>query len=310
MQVFSFYRFVTLQDPAAVVSAVRVEAARDGLLGTVLVAAEGINGTLAGRETAIARFRDWLAATEPFRGIDGRYTRALRAPFARLNVRQRAEIVTLGVPGLDPQRRTGQHVGPDEWHVLLDDPDTVVIDTRNDYEIDVGRFPGAVDPQIGSFREFPAFAAQHGDRLRDKPVAMYCTGGIRCEKASALLLQSGYSTVYQLDGGILGYLERVSPDENRWDGECFVFDSRVAVDANLVPGNYRQCHACRRPLSPGDLASEHYRSGVSCPHCIETVSGERLSALEERRRQRELEAARRVRDGGEQTGEMSRQTGA
>jgi UPF0176 protein len=205
-----------------------------------------------------------------------------------MRVRVKSEIVTLGRPDIRPHRGTGKHVSPAEWNALLARPDTLLVDTRNHYEVEVGTFPGSVDPQTDSFREFPAFAAQITAADRSRPVAMFCTGGIRCEKASALMRELGFDDVYQLQGGILNYLESVNATENLWQGECFVFDTRVAVDRDLAEGGYVQCHACRRPLSSEDIASAHYREGVSCPKCIAELDADRVGRLEERRRQLEL----------------------
>jgi UPF0176 protein len=202
-----------------------------------------------------------------------------------MRVRVKNEIVTLGRPDILPQRNTGRHVAPRDWNRLIDDDATLLIDTRNHYEVEVGSFPRALDPGTDSFREFPAFAETLSDEDRSRPVAMYCTGGIRCEKAAALLLGLGFREVYQLEGGILNYLEQIEPSDNRWTGECFVFDSRVAVDRDLAEGGYVQCHSCRRPLSSDDLASPDYREGVSCPRCIHELEADRAARLEERRRQ-------------------------
>ncbi len=289
LNVVSFYRFVDLPEPAELQEALQVRCAEQQLLGTVLLAAEGFNGTLAGEGAGIRLVLDWLHTELGLSSaIDARWTEAAGAPFRRLRIKVKDEIVTLGRPDIRPQRHTGQHVSPMEWNALLDDPDTLVIDTRNHYEIEVGSFPGALDPGTDSFRQFPAFAEQLDEARRDRPVAMFCTGGIRCEKASALMQELGYSQVYQLQGGILNYLTQIESDDNRWTGECFVFDSRVAVDRDLAEGGYEQCHACRRPLSQEDLDSAHYREGVSCPQCIGELDSERAARLEERRRQVQL----------------------
>ncbi|MDH4107712.1 MAG: rhodanese-related sulfurtransferase [Gammaproteobacteria bacterium] len=284
--VASFYRFVDLDDPGSLRDRLQALCEEHELLGTVLVAAEGINGSLTGARQDIGAVLDWLGSAlgldEP---IDARWTPASGPPFRRLRVRVKAEIVTLGRPDLRPQRRTGRHVSPEEWNALLDRPDTLVIDTRNHYEIEVGTFPNALDPGTASFRDFPGFAARLAAEDRNRPLAMFCTGGIRCEKATALMLELGFTEVNQLQGGILNYLDAMAGRDNRWNGECFVFDTRVAVDRDLEEGGYVQCHACRRPLSAGDLASPDYREGVSCPHCVSGLEDERARRLEERRRQ-------------------------
>lgn len=291
--VVSFYRFAPLADYRALREPLLQAGRERALLGTVLLAPEGINATLAGARSDLVSLLEWLGRRPGLEGLAGRWSLAAGAPFRRLRVRLRAEIVSLGRPDLDVPGLTGERVAPEEWNRLIADPDTLVVDTRNRYEIDVGRFPGAVDPGTASFREFPAFVDRRLADERDRPIAMYCTGGIRCEKATAMLRGMGYTRVYQLEGGILGYLEQMADTpENRWEGECFVFDSRVAVDRELAPGHYVQCHACRRPLSEADLASPHYREGVSCPNCHGDIRPERARRLAERSRQVALAEAR------------------
>lgn len=284
--VVSFYRFVDIADPDRVRAGLQKFCDGLALLGTVLLAKEGFNGTLAGTPASVQRVFDWLQnELQLERTIDGRWTEAAEAPFRRMRVRLKNEIVTLGRPDIQPQKHTGQHVLPAEWNRLIADPETLLIDARNHYEIEVGTFPGAVDPQTDSFSQFSKFAVELAAGDRDRPVAMFCTGGIRCEKASALMQELGFSKVYQLQGGILNYLETVAPEDNRWQGECFVFDKRVAVDRDLAEGGYVQCHSCRRPLSSEDLESPDYRDGVSCPKCINELEEDRAARLEERRRQ-------------------------
>jgi len=200
--------------------------------------------------------------------------------------------VRLDQPGVAPDRRTGEHVDPARWNALLDDPAVLVLATRNGYEIEIGSFPGAVDPGTRSFRELPGYVKTHIDPAEHPRIAMFCTGGIRCEKASAWLLDQGFAAVYQLDGGILSYLEQVVPEQNRWQGECFVFDQRVSVDSELDEGSFEQCFACRRPLSAADLAAPDYQPGVSCPHCIDEHTPAQRAGFAERRRQEALAAAR------------------
>jgi len=285
----SFYRFLDLEDPKVLGAALQALCEEKGLLGTILVADEGINGTLAGSRDAVEAVFAWLSdALKLEQAIEARWTDAVEAPFRRMRVRIKKEIVTLGRPDIKPHESTGKHVCTDEWNVLIDNPDTLVIDTRNHYEVEVGTFPHAIDPGTDSFRQFPTFAERLARTDNNRPLAMFCTGGIRCEKATALMLELGFRDVHQLQGGILNYLEQVSGKDNRWDGECFVFDSRVAVDRDLAEGGYVQCHACRRPLSSEDLKSPDYREGVSCPRCIGDLDDERAERLEERRRQVEL----------------------
>ena len=268
MKVVSFYRFLDIEDTAAFSSALQSLCDEQGLLGTVLVASEGFNGTLAGEQLAIETVFRWIGRTLGLAvAVDARWTEASEAPFQRMRVRRKNEIVTLGRPDIRPHEKTGIHVQPQHWNALLSDPNVLLVDTRNHYEIELGSFPGAIDPQTDSFRQFANFAARLAATSLDKPLAMFCTGGIRCEKASALMLELGFDEVYHLQGGILNYLSSVPDAERRWQGECFVFDKRVAVDSDLGEGSYVQCHACRRPLSSEDIASPDYVEGVACPNC-------------------------------------------
>jgi len=293
MNVVSFYRFLDIEDPKTNRDDLQALCDQHALLGTVLVATEGLNGTIAGGKEAILAVLSWLQdrfkIAEP---LDVRWTDANEAPFRRMRVRVKKEIVTLGRPDILPHKNTGTHVPPGKWNELIQDPDVLVIDTRNHYEYDVGTFPGAIDPGNDSFRQFPKFAKTLAKKSTHRPLAMFCTGGIRCEKATALMLELGFEEVYQLQGGILNYLEITPNEENLWDGECFVFDTRVAVDRDLAEGGYVQCHACRRPLSTEDLASPNYHEGVSCPQCVDEIDADRHARLEERRKQVLLAAER------------------
>ncbi len=286
MKVVSFYRFLDLREPRQCRDALQALCEEHGLLGTVLVAPEGFNGTVAGQQASIeavfAWMKEYLSLDET---IDGRWTESDAAPFRRMRVRLKREIVTLGRPDILPHKNPGTHLPPQEWNELIADPNVLVIDTRNHYEVEVGTFPRAIDPGTDSFRQFPHFAYELAESSKDRPLAMFCTGGIRCEKATALMLELGFEEVYHLQGGILNYLTEIPEDKNRWDGECFVFDTRVAVDRDLAEGGYVQCHACRRPLSTEELKSPDYREGVSCPRCINDLDSERAERLEERRKQ-------------------------
>jgi UPF0176 protein len=228
--------------------------------------------------------------------IDVKESRAATMPFHRMKVRIKREIVTMGEPRIDPLVEVGHYVAPADWNALIDDPGTIVIDTRNDYEVAVGSFSGAVDPKTRSFRDFPAWFRQNRERLlagdKSPRVAMYCTGGIRCEKATAFLRSEGLEEVYHLKGGILAYLETVPQEQSRWNGECFVFDGRVAIGHGLAPGSHELCHACRNPVSSEDRASPLYVAGVSCPHCRSERTDEQRERYRERRRQVELAEAR------------------
>ena len=286
MKVASFYRFLDLDDPNAFRDELQVLCERHGLLGTILVANEGINGSISGNEADVRTIFAWIEDRLGVeQRIEARWNDVAEAPFRRMRVRLKKEIVTLGRPDIRPHRQTGTYLSATEWNRLIEDPDVLVIDTRNHYEFEVGTFPRAIDPKTDSFREFPEFAKELAETSRDKPLAMFCTGGIRCEKATALMLELGFEQVYHLQGGILKYLEETPDEQNLWDGECFVFDARVAVDRDLAEGGYVQCHACRRPLSNEDLASPDYREGVSCPNCINELSDDRAARLEERHKQ-------------------------
>jgi UPF0176 protein len=291
--VMAFYQFAPLSELDRLRAALAAKAESLDIKGTVLIAEEGVNGTLAGAESDLKAFADQLKQVQGLEKMPFKFSSAQpgNRVFYRLKVRIKAEIVALGQPGVNPAMKTGTHVDPETFNELLDDPDVVVIDTRNRYEIAIGTFPGAVDPATRSFKQFPDFVAGL-DPLEQPRVAMFCTGGIRCEKASAYLLDRGFDEVYQLDGGILKYLETVTPERNRWQGECFVFDQRVSVDADLSEGSYVQCFACRSALDEVDLASKDYQVGVSCPNCIGEQEASRRASFQERQRQVELARSR------------------
>jgi UPF0176 protein len=293
MKVVSLYRFLDLKDPESFKDQLNAICVEQGLLGTMLVATEGFNGTLAGGEAAVRTVMNWIREQLDIKEeLDARWTDADEAPFRRMRVKVKKEIVTLGRPDILPHKGTGEHVDAKRWNELISNPDVVVIDTRNHYEFEVGTFPGALDPGNDSFREFPEFAKKLAEQSTDRPLAMFCTGGIRCEKATALMLELGFNDVYHLQGGILNYLAQVDETDNKWEGECFVFDSRVAVDRDLAEGGYVQCHACRMPLSTTELQSPDYREGISCPLCIWDTDEDRRRRLEERQKQILLAAER------------------
>ena len=300
MRVASFYRFVRLNDLHDLQCRIAGLAQSLQLKGTVLLAEEGINATLCGDGARLKAFVGALQEDERFDGLPVKYSAAAGDDpvFYRLKVRVKPEIVTFGQPGIDAGAYRGKPVDARRWNELLDDDGVAVVDARNSYEIGIGAFPGAIDPGIANFRDFPKFANKRLDPEREPRIAMYCTGGIRCEKASAWLLNAGFDEVYQLDGGILRYLETVPAGENRWRGECFVFDQRVSVDGELGQGTYRQCFACRAPLSASDMASPHYRQGVHCPNCVDELTDEKRACLEERQKQVTLAEARGARHLG------------
>ena len=280
----TFYRFVDIDDLLAHQSVLQREGEKLALRGTILVAKEGVNGTLVGTDDALESMSQLLSSSYgevPFKWSD---IDPKNPGFYRYKVKLKNEIVSFGVADLDVSK-TGQHVGVQAWNELLDDPGVVVVDARNKYEIDIGTFPGARSPETTNFREFPQWAVDNLDHSSTPKVAMYCTGGIRCEKASAYLRQVGFEEVYQLEGGILKYLEDAAENDNRWQGECFVFDQRVSVDADLNQGSYRQCFACRHPLSESDLQSEVFEEGVTCPHCVSQQSDKRTQRFRDRQLQ-------------------------
>ncbi len=293
-RVAALYRFATVADAAALRAHLETLCAED-VRGTLLVAHEGVNGTIAGPEAAIDRVLDGLRAVPGFAGLDVKFSTTASMPFHRLKVRVKPEIVTLGLPDLDPAANAGTYVAPEDWNALIRDPDTIVIDTRNDYEGEVGAFVGAVQPNTVSFRDFPAWFQREGRALLDRPtppkVAMYCTGGIRCEKATALLKSEGVKDVFHLQGGVLRYLETILEAESLWHGECFVFDERVAVGHGLSQGTHSLCRGCRMPVSPEGRTSPHYVEGVCCERCHESRSeSQRQAALERDRQVRIAEA--------------------
>lgn len=296
--VAALYHFAPLPDFAALQLPLTQLAEAQGIKGTLLLASEGINGTVSGSREAIDALLAWLRQDDRLANLEHKESYYDEQPFYRLKVRLKKEIVTLGVPGIDPNEQVGTYVSPREWNELLADPEVVVVDTRNDYEVAVGTFEGAVDPHTRTFREFPDFVKKEMDPGKQKKVAMFCTGGIRCEKASALMLAEGFEEVFHLKGGILKYLEEVPEAESRWQGECFVFDERVAVGHGLAPGTHSLCRGCRMPLSPADLESPDYQEGVSCSRCIDELTPEKKARLEERHRQSQLAAARNERHVG------------
>ncbi|MBF66157.1 MAG: hypothetical protein CMQ29_00480 [Gammaproteobacteria bacterium] len=283
----AFYRFVRLADLGVLQSQLLDHLLALELKGTVLVAQEGINGTIAGDRASIDEFFAALLEDPRFAGVEVKHSHAAEMPFLRTKVKLKKEIVTLGID-VDAEHTTGTHVGPAEWNALIDDPEVLVIDTRNAYEVGIGTFQGALNPDTDSFRDFPAWAQENLAGSEQRPIAMFCTGGIRCEKSTALLMSRGFKHVYQLDGGILNYLAETDPEESRWNGECFVFDGRISVDHALAPGAFDQCHACRRPVSAADKADPRYTEGVSCLHCFEATSIEQKAGFAERQQQMKL----------------------
>ncbi len=301
--VVTFYKFVQLQKLEFWRTKLLGEALNLKIKGTLLLAGEGINGTLVGERENLVHFAAVLGGHEVFSDMEFKYSSAQRVNpvFFRLKVRIKPEIVSFEQP-LDASQDRGIRVNAEQWNALLEDPEVVVIDIRNSYEVAIGSFPRAENPDTSSFREFPAFMHAKLNSLKHKKVAMYCTGGIRCEKASAYLLSNDFERVYQLQGGILKYLETVSPEQNRWQGECFVFDQRVSLNDELDEGSYQQCFACRRALSQEDLDSPRFQQGVCCPGCIDELDDSRRASFEERQRQVQLAQARGSRHIGRRQG--------
>ncbi|GGB45791.1 UPF0176 protein [Oceanisphaera marina] len=290
--VCALYKFVTLDNHEALREPLQSMMESEQIRGTLLLASEGINGTVAGSRDAIDQLKAWFANDSRFSGIDYKESLSEEQPFYRTKVKLKKEIVTLGVEGIDPKRVVGTYVAPKDWNALISDPDVVLVDTRNDYEVDIGTFKGALNPNTESFREFPEYVKNNLDANKHKKVAMFCTGGIRCEKSTAYLKEQGFDEVYHLHGGILKYLEEVPAQESMWQGECFVFDNRVTVDHQLQPGQYQLCSACRAPLSPADMQHAHYQHGVSCAHCHDKQTPEQQRRYAEREHQLQLAQAR------------------
>ncbi|MBD3786246.1 MAG: rhodanese-related sulfurtransferase [Sphingomonadales bacterium] len=290
--VAALYHFTRFEDPAALRGPLAAIACGQGVKGTLLLAREGINGTIAGPRAGIDAVLAHIRALPGCAELVWKESAAETMPFGRMKVRLKAEIVTMGQPDVDPRAAVGHYVAPTDWNALISEPDVVVIDTRNDYEVAIGTFQGAIDPGTRSFREFPQWWAENAARFHNKRVAMFCTGGIRCEKSTNYLLSQGVEQVYHLQGGILKYLEEVPQAESLWQGECYVFDGRVSLRHGLVPGDYTTCHACRRPLAPADLTHPDYEPGVSCHHCRDEYSEADRARFRERERQMQLAAAR------------------
>ena len=288
----ALYQFVDLPDCAALRAPLQALCDERSVRGMLLLAPEGINGTIAGAPADVLAVLAWLRSDAHFANLQHKEAPTDHLPFYRMRVRLKREIVTMGVPGLNPARNAGTYVKPEDWNALIDSPDVVVVDTRNDYEVGVGTFERAINPHTKSFAEFPAWVErekQPGGVLAGKPrVAMFCTGGIRCEKSTALLKSHGFDEVFHLEGGILKYLETVPEEASRWHGDCFVFDERVSVGHGLAPGHHQLCRSCRMPLGEAERASPHFVRGVSCPYCHGTRSAEQERALAERQRQMDL----------------------
>ncbi|GHD28158.1 rhodanese-related sulfurtransferase [Parahalioglobus pacificus] len=286
--VAALYKFVTLEDYIAMREPLLDCCVTAGVKGTLLLAEEGINGTIAGTREGIDAVLAYLRNDARLADLEHKESFDDHMPFHRMKVKLKKEIVTMGVDGIDPNQTVGTYVKPEDWNALVDDPEVLLIDTRNDYEYGIGSFRGAVDPHTTTFREFPGWVRENLDPAKQKKVAMFCTGGIRCEKASAFMLKEGFEEVYHLQGGVLKYLEEVPEAESTWEGECFVFDNRVAVNQQLEKGQYDQCYGCRHPITEDDKRSPHYVKGVCCPRCFDSLSEDQMARFSERQKQIEL----------------------
>jgi UPF0176 protein len=288
--VAAFYRFVALNDLPKLQAALKRVCEDNDICGTILIAPEGVNGTIAGVGAKLDAIIDALDAQTGIKSGELKYSTSTGKPFLRMKVRIKKEIITMAAPEANPTIKVGAYVEPEDWNALLADPDVTVIDTRNDYETAVGIFKGAIDPGIQKFTDFKTFVAEKMDPAKQKKIAMFCTGGIRCEKASSYMLAHGFEEVYHLKGGILKYLETIPADQSQWDGECFVFDRRVAVGHGLTEGNHDICYGCRFPLKPGDKQTPEYEEGVSCPRCHADLTPHKAESLRMRHRQFQKDA--------------------
>jgi len=286
--VAALYKFTSLHDYQALREPMLEKLNQHSIRGTLLLAQEGINGTIAGARDDVDRFLEWLQSDQRFADIDCKFSFHSKAPFHRTKIKLKKEIVTMGVDGIDPNQVVGTYVEASDWNQLISDPDVLLIDTRNEYEYGIGSFDSAINPHTETFREFPDYVKENLDPAQHKKVAMFCTGGIRCEKASAYMKQQGFEEVFHLKGGILKYLETVDQNETKWNGECFVFDDRVAVNHQLDKGQYDQCHACRYPITEADKELSSYIPGVSCPRCYENLTEQQKERFQEREKQVQL----------------------
>ena len=292
LTICALYKFTRLDDFEEIQGPLKIFLESLNIRGTLLLAKEGVNGTISGDNDSIMKSLDYLQKDERLVGLEYKFSYSEKPPFKRLKVKLKKEIVTLGVSNIDPIFSSGTYVKPANWNELINDPDVVLIDTRNNYEFEIGSFKGSINPNTETFREFPAYTKNNLEKYRDKKIAMFCTGGIRCEKSTAYLKSKGFENVFHLQGGILKYLEEIKEDESLWEGECFVFDDRVAVKHNLELGKYDQCHACRFPITDEDKEHPHYEKGASCPRCYGTKNSSQVSRYREREKQVQLAKSR------------------
>jgi UPF0176 protein len=286
--VCALYRFVALENYQEIQKPLLDIMNSNDVRGTLLLASEGINGTVAGSREGIDNVINWLKSDPRLKNLTTKESYDLENPFYRTKVKLKKEIVTMGVEGIDPNRTVGSYVKPKDWNALISDPEVLLVDTRNDYEISIGTFENAIDPKTTNFREFPAYVKENLDPAKHKKVAMFCTGGIRCEKSTAYLKEQGFDEVYHLEGGVLKYLEEVPEEETMWKGECFVFDNRVSVNHQLEKGQYDQCHGCRLPITEEDKKSEKYMEGISCHQCFDSITESQKARFAQRELQMRL----------------------
>ncbi|MGB2264036.1 MAG: rhodanese-related sulfurtransferase, partial [Glaciecola sp.] len=290
--VCALYKFVTLENYQEMRQPLLDVMLNNHIKGTLLLAQEGINGTISGPREGIDNLLAYLNEDSRLNPVSTKESLHDEPPFYRTKVKLKKEIVTMGVEGIDPLKTVGTYVKPSDWNALIADPDVTVIDTRNDYEIEIGTFKHAIDPKTDTFRQFPQYVKENLDPEKNKKVAMFCTGGIRCEKSTAYLKEQGFDEVYHLEGGILQYLEDVPKEDSLWEGDCFVFDNRVAVNHDLEKSIYDQCYACRLPITAEDKAAPEFEAGVSCPKCAGTHTEEQIERFREREKQVQLAQAR------------------
>jgi len=283
--VISFYKFVKINNPKKLRKSLLDLLLNEDVVGTFLIAKEGINATVSGSNISLKKIMKFLDKQKGFNDIEYKHSCSIKRVFKRLKIKVKDEIVALGKKEIDPSKTTRNYIEPRNWNKLIADPDVLLIDTRNTYEIKIGTFLGAENPNIKNFRDFPNFVKKKLNSKKNQKIAMFCTGGIRCEKASSYLLEKGFKDVYQLKGGILKYLEQNTKKNSRFKGECFVFDERVSVNKKLKNGKYQQCYACRMPISKDDISSIHYKKGISCPHCFSKTSKRQKNRFAERQNQ-------------------------
>lgn len=290
--VCALYRFVSLPQYKEIQPPLQAKMIEYQVKGTLLLAKEGINGTISGSRSDVDSLLNWMRTIPEFAEIETKEAVTDKLPFKRSKVKLKKEIVTMGVKGIDPNQSAGTYVTPQQWNDLISDPDVLLVDTRNHYEVAVGAFAHAANPKTTTFREFPQYVSENLNPAVHKKVAMYCTGGIRCEKSTAFLKKQGFEEVYHLKGGILKYLEEIPEEKSLWKGECFVFDERVTVNHQLERGSYDQCHACRLPISDEDKLSKYYQQGISCPACYHQRTDEDRERYQEREKQVKLAETR------------------